>query len=786
MSITKKNTVESNIPPDEKNQGGITSSIRTKITFWAGLCLSLVSLILIGYSVVTLRQTSIDNATKEAAAIAEAKAISVKDQLDAPLVVARTIANSLSAIKDPAIPTNLTRDEVNAMLRKILIDNPSFLGTYTLWEPNEFDGLDAKYARAVAHDDTGRFIPYWVRGDNGIIHTEALARYEMPGIGDWYIQPRSTGKEVIVAPLFNRIQGQDVVIASFVIPIIQNNKFYGIAGVDAPIGFVQQLVDDINLYEGTTNAVLFTETGTLISVRQQPGLTAQSANIIYPDFGEIQPRLNSTFTRLSPDGKYLQVFSPIDIGEGGTRWVLGLIIPFEKITAPATTAALRQVVISSGFIVLTLVVLWLLAGQIVHPMQVLTNAAKAISQGNWTVTADIHSNDETEVLATTFNSMTSQLRNLFATLEQRVAERTDELKVTSEQNEKRARDLQTISEISRAISSERGLEKVLPLITNVVSDRFGFYHIGIFLLDEASNYAVLRAANSQGGQRMLERGHRLEVGQVGIVGKVAATGAPRIALNVGEDATYFKNPDLPETRSEISLPLMIGGKIIGVLDVQSLEPYAFTNEDVNTLSILADQVSIAIENARLYESTRKSLEQTEASYRQYVLNEWTRFAREEKLSGFQYVDGNSTPLEVPLDLGESAKTVNDGNIHQSEAGTNGEPAQLAVPVKLRGETIGILHISTQKKPRWADDDIDIAEAVADRIALAIENARLFQSSTNRAARERIVSDISSRISGNIHVKNILQMAAQELSQALNGSDVLIQLQTPKQPAEVEE
>jgi GAF domain-containing protein len=376
-----------------------------------------------------------------------------------------------------------------------------------------------------------------------------------------------------------------------------------------------------------------------------------------------------------------------------------------------------------------------------------------------------------------------ELTSMKGELEQRVQDRTAELTTTSEQNEKRARNLQTISEISEAVSSEQGLEKLLPLITNAVSERFGFYHVGIFMLDKVSNFAVLHAANSPGGQRMLERDHRLEIGQVGIVGKVAASGKPRIALNVGEDAVYFNNPDLPETRSEIALPMAVSGRVIGVLDVQSVEPNAFANEDLHTLSILSNQIAIAIENARLYETTRKSLEQTETAYRQYVLNEWTRLVREEKLAGFQYVDGNSTPLKVPLDLGEIAQTVRDGNIHQVEAGRDEKSAQLAIPVKLRGEVIGILHISTPKKPRWADDDIDIAEAVAERLALSMENARLFQSSANRAARERIVSDISSKISGNIRMENILQTTAKELSQALGGSDVLIQLQTPKRALE---
>jgi GAF domain-containing protein/HAMP domain-containing protein len=590
-------------------------------------------------------------------------------------------------------------------------------------------------------------------------------------------------KEIIIAPIVHRIQGQDVTIASFIIPIVQDGKFYGIAGVDAPIGVMQELVNNINLYEGTTDVTLFTEKGTIIAVRQRPEMANQPISNIYPDYGQIQSELSATFSRISMDGQYLQIFAPIEVDEGGTRWVLGLSIPFEKITAPATNAAIRQFTISLTFILLALVFLWFLARQIVRPLQTLTDAARAVSQGDLTATADVHSNDEVEALANTFNSMTSQLRTWFATLEQRVSERTAELSATSQQNEKRARNLQTINEIGEAISNEQGLEKLLPLITNVVSERFGFYHVGIFMLDTASNFAVLRAANSPGGQRMLKRDHRLEIGQVGIVGKVAASGKPRIALNVGEDAVYFNNPDLPETRSEIALPMTVSGGIIGVLDVQSVESNAFTNEDVHTLSILSNQIAIAIENARLLETTRKSLAETETVYRQYLQREWSRFSTEEKLAGFQYVDGTSTPLKVPLDLGQIAQDVRDGNIHQVEAGRNGKSAQLAIPVKLRGEVIGILHISTPQKTRWADDDIDIAEAVAERLALSMENARLLQSSANRATRERIVSDISSKISGNIRMENILQTTAKELSQALGGSDVLIQLQVPKQASE---
>lgn len=378
-----------------------------------------------------------------------------------------------------------------------------------------------------------------------------------------------------------------------------------------------------------------------------------------------------------------------------------------------------------------------------------------------------------------------QLQELTQNLEKRIQERTADLENATALSQRRARQFETITRVSRTITSAQDLQELLPRIVEAISEEFGFYHVSIFLNDDDDQNAVLKASNSPGGKAMLKRGHRLKIGEQGIVGYTTGTGNPRIALDVGTDAVYFDNPDLPATRSEMALPLKIGKKVVGALDVQSTEPSAFTNEDIASLSVLADQVSIAIENARLYETTRASLEQTEAAYRQYVLNEWTRFMREEKLAGFRYADKNSMRLDVPLDLGEIARAAYDGNIHQTEMGPDGKPAQLAIPVKLRGEVIGLLHISTAQKYGWTDDEIDIAEAVADRVAISIENARMFQTSNSWAARERIVSDISSKISGNIRVENILRLAAQELSQALDGSDVLIQLQPPEKAGEVQ-
>ncbi|MBV6395554.1 MAG: hypothetical protein HFACDABA_01131 [Anaerolineales bacterium] len=377
-------------------------------------------------------------------------------------------------------------------------------------------------------------------------------------------------------------------------------------------------------------------------------------------------------------------------------------------------------------------------------------------------------------------STNQSLVELSNSLEQRVNERTIELETANAFSQQRARQLEAIARVARNISAARDLHELLPSITRIISEEFGFYHVGIFLNDAQGQYAVLAASNSEGGQRMLARKHQLKIGEQGIVGNVTFTGNPRIALNVDEEAVYFNNPDLPETRSEMSLPLKASNRTFGALDVQSTEPNAFKTEDIASLSLLADQVSIAIENARLYQATRESLERSQDQYSRYVRSEWERVARDVEIKGFRFTSGTSAPLEETIALGDAEKPVREGNLYQQASLLASGTAELAVPVRLRGEVIGVLHISIPGKRNWSDDDIDIVEAVSERVALAMENARLFQSTNKRAERERVVSEIASKLSGNIRIESLLETAAQELSQALNGPEVLIQLQSADQ------
>lgn len=341
--------------------------------------------------------------------------------------------------------------------------------------------------------------------------------------------------------------------------------------------------------------------------------------------------------------------------------------------------------------------------------------------------------------------------------------RTNELELVSANSRRRAEQFEALAQVMQSIISVRDLQALLPLVAAVISERYGFYHVGVFLIDEANEYAILAAANSPGGKKMLERRHRLKVGQQGIVGSVTASGEPRIALDVGEDAVFFNNPDLPETRSEMALPLQSGGNIIGALDVQSTQAGAFSNEDVQTLSLLAEQVSLAIENARLFERSSRTLNELQMVMRQSTREAWKRMPEQQNVLGFRYDAMGTTPLKEPVKLEEFSRS-------QGKAADAG-PASVVVPIELRGEVIGNLAVHSPSGREWNKDQQDLIRAVAERVALSAENARLFEETTHRAERERLVSEITGKIRSHNDPQTMIETAILELRNALGASRV---------------
>lgn len=381
-------------------------------------------------------------------------------------------------------------------------------------------------------------------------------------------------------------------------------------------------------------------------------------------------------------------------------------------------------------------------------------------------------------------NINSELEEIKTNLEQHVEERTNELAVANQQTSRRATQLQTITELSESISLLEDLNEIFPAATSLISERFGFYHVGIFLVDQDREYALLQAANSEGGKRMLTRRHRLRLG-TGVVGFAAQTGQPRIALDVGADAVFFDNPDLPTTRSEVALPLKARGQTIGVLDVQSTEAGAFSNEDLQVLTALANQVSIALENARLLTETRTALSQVQEVYNEFSKTEWSRTVSNIQQPGFRYRTGRVEMLENAIQSPDVIAAVQNGEIvTEQHNGAEDRRSSVAVPVKLRGQVIGVLHVeSIDPSKQWQEDEVGLVAAVAERAAVAMENARLFQEARRRAAKEQTISEATARIGSALNIENILQATAEELERVLSGSEIVIQFENEKQPTE---
>jgi GAF domain-containing protein len=338
--------------------------------------------------------------------------------------------------------------------------------------------------------------------------------------------------------------------------------------------------------------------------------------------------------------------------------------------------------------------------------------------------------------------------------------RTADLLTANDQLENRTRKLHAIAEVTRTATAQRNFDDLLASTTSIISSQLGYYRVAIYLLDEQKQYAILRSANTEAGSRMMSAGYRLPVGQLGIVSSVAQTGQPRMALNIGQDTIIFDTPNLGETQSQLALPLKSGNEVIGVLDLQSLVANDFSETDIPTLAILADQVGIALQNALLFEESQRALREANLESVQASKHAWTEYAETIDTQGYRYDGIKSEPLK-------------NGRQRSKESDS------LLVPVQLRGQTIGRLNLhAPDRSHEWTDDELVMVRATAERVALALEGARLLDEAQKRATREAFLSEVATKLSTSFQLDSILRDTVQELGETLKNSTVTFQLVDP--------
>lgn len=378
-------------------------------------------------------------------------------------------------------------------------------------------------------------------------------------------------------------------------------------------------------------------------------------------------------------------------------------------------------------------------------------------------------------------------------------ERANELGKANALLQKRTLQLQIAAEVSgAATSSVLDHDELAQQVVSLLQDQFNLYYVGLFLTQDADTHAGdvetgdgkqwarLKAGTGEAGQHLLAMDHQVQVDTSSTIGLCITDAQPHITTDVGAPdiarlSEYIKIARLlPDTRSEIALPLRSRGRVIGALTLQSDEHNAFSQEDVPVLQTMADQIAVAIDNARLYAEAQANLEKVEQVQRHYVRQQWTEFLSTQENPTYERTQPDVTPFEDAMMPEVEQAMAQRKEIIRSDTGNGTGPAILVVPINLRGEAVGALGLQETESGRmWTDEEIALIKDVADQLALAIDNARLLEETQQRAEQERIIANITARVRASMDPETILRTAVRELGAALGTDRAFVRLGTGK-------
>jgi len=365
------------------------------------------------------------------------------------------------------------------------------------------------------------------------------------------------------------------------------------------------------------------------------------------------------------------------------------------------------------------------------PISELVAILQKVEQGDLSQRVPVMSTDELAAVATQFNRMLSRLDELQSTLESQVAERTKQISASNE--------------LGRVASSILDPDELLSRIINLFTDRFNYYFAAIYLLDPSNKWAELKEATGEAGKILKQNHHRFEVTGKSMVAACIREKGPRIAHDTTEEKNRFENPLLPYTHSEITLPLIIGDRVIGALDVHSTKTADFGLEIVETMQNMAGQITIALENARLFQEAQQRIREMRVIQQQYLQEGWGS--------------------ELSIQKDELEYGIGDDLLPDTQ--------KLEVAVNLRDQPIG--QILLEHDEEWTLEQKSLINAVATQAAIALENARLVLESRQIALRERMLAEINSKIWSSTTIDGVLQTVAKELGRRLDASRTTIKL-----------
>lgn len=370
----------------------------------------------------------------------------------------------------------------------------------------------------------------------------------------------------------------------------------------------------------------------------------------------------------------------------------------------------------------------LIRRSIVSPVSILTRLSSQYAAGNRSERADETARDEIGILGAAYNAMAQEVDDLIASLEQRVAERTA--------------DLATANEVGRLLARIQAQENLLITGAEYIQSSYQLYYTQIYLLDEAKRYAILRAGTGDVGKLLLERNHKLDMEETSLVARAVQSRETVLVTDTRSSKIHKANDLLPDTRSEVSIPLLVGNEILGVLDMQDTRPERFNEDNVRVFETMASQFANALQRTGAFARVQEAIDRAEAINRRLTEEAWEGYLvhlQSGRRVGYQY------NLEEPIALDE-AETVELQDSQQ-------------IPVKLRGQQVGLIHVGDDRPHKWSDEEVALIQDVSDRLAIALDQYRAYDEVDRRASELETIARVSTATTTLTNVEDLLQSVA---------------------------
>lgn len=427
---------------------------------------------------------------------------------------------------------------------------------------------------------------------------------------------------------------------------------------------------------------------------------------------------------------------------------------------------------------LGLILVLFVSRSVIHQVNDLREGVESLRAGRVVEDQPVGVLDEMGLLALSIKQLGSQMAKNKEDQDRWNDERTQSL-------EKHVVQMRTASELARETTTIKDLDSLTNRYVHLIQERFNFYSVGIYLVDEERRFIVLKAATGSSGSSHLQRGAKIRLGEVNVISNVAGTGEQRIINNVDTDYIFRRDPLLPDTRAEAVIPLKAGQTVIGVLDVQSSTINYFGQDEVIILQILADELSIAVQNAYLEQNLQQRMVEANSLNQRYTQTIWSRESIGKRVGGYEYnllevkpiKDNEEQRYELPPDIynrlnsGKAAKIKNSLLASAAEIqGSSLDPDRsvLLVPLLMYNQIVGIIGLEDDRiDHEWSEDEIAVIEAVANQISLSLDNARLLEESQNRSGQLRLLQEVTAVAASHTNLFELLDNVSQKLRASFN-------------------